>query len=133
MQELEVYSRLVGSIYDRTGQPEEWPALLEDLTSFVGGRVGQLAVFSLDGTRKPMWAVSGFDRSQYRTFLYRHATEDPRLPYILSNQGKVIRAEEGVDAAEFRETALFKEVVRPFGIENSLVTYFAKDAAKVLG
>jgi len=128
MEELEVYSRLVGSIYDRVGQPEEWPALLEDLTSFVGGRVGQLAVFSLDGTRKPMWAVSGFDRSQYRTFLYRHATEDPRLPYILSNQGKVIRAEEGVDAAQFRETALFKEVVRPFGIEHSLVTYFAREA-----
>lgn len=128
MEELEVYSRLVGSIYDRVGQPEEWPALLEDLTSFVGGRVGQLAVFSLDGTRKPMWAVSGFDRSQYRTFLYRHATEDPRLPYILSNQGKVIRAEEGVDAAQFRETALFKEVVRPFGIEHTLVTYFAREA-----
>ena len=128
MEELEVYSRLVGSIYDRVGQPEEWPALLEDLTGFVGGRVGQLAVFSLDGTRKPMWAVSGFDRSQYRTFLYRHATEDPRLPYILSNQGKVIRAEEGIDAAQFRETALFKEVVRPFGIEHSLVTYFAREA-----
>ena len=102
MQEMEAYSHLVGSIYDRVGQPEEWPALLEDLMGFVGGRVGQLAVFSLDGTRKPMWAVSGFDRSQYRTFLYRHATEDPRLPYILSNQGKVIRAEEGVDAAQFR-------------------------------
>jgi DNA-binding CsgD family transcriptional regulator/PAS domain-containing protein len=128
MEELEVYSRLVGSIYDRVGQPDEWPALLEDITGFVGGRVGQLAVFSLDGTRKPMWAVSGFDRSQYRTFLYRHATEDPRLPYILSNQGKVIRAEEGVDPARFRETALFKEVVQPFGIENSLVTYFAKEA-----
>jgi hypothetical protein len=54
MEELEVYSRLVGSIYDRVGQPDEWPALLEDITGFVGGRVGQLAVFSLDGTRKPM-------------------------------------------------------------------------------
>ncbi len=30
--------------------------------------------------------------------------------------------------AQFRETALFKEVVRPFGIENSLVTYFAREA-----
>lgn len=128
MQDLEAYSHLVGSIYDRVGQPEEWSALLEDLTDFVGGRVGQLAVFSLDGSRKPMWAVSGFDRSAYRTFLYRHATEDPRLPYILSNQGKVIRAEEGVDPAQFRETALFKEVVRPFGIEHSLVTYFAREA-----
>jgi DNA-binding CsgD family transcriptional regulator len=128
MQDLHAYSALVGSIYDRVGQPEEWATLLGDLTDFVGGRVGQLAVFSLDGTRKPMWAVSGFDRSEYRTFLYRHATEDPRLPYILSNQGKVLRAEEGVDAAQFRETALFKEVVRPFGIENSLVTYFAREA-----
>ena len=128
MEELETYSHLVGSIYDRVGQPEEWSALLEDLVGFVGGRVGQLAVFSLDGSRKPMWAVSGFDRTQYRTFLYRHATEDPRLPYILSNQGKVIRAEEGVDPAQFRETALFKEVVRPFGIEHSLVTYFAREA-----
>lgn len=128
MEELETYSYLIGSIYDRVGQPEEWSSLLEDLVGFVGGRVGQLAVFSLDGTRKPMWAVSGFDRSRYRTFLYRHATEDPRLPYILSNQGKVIRAEEGVDPAQFRESALYKEVVRPFGIEHSLVTYFAREA-----
>ena len=128
MQDLEAYSHLVGSIYDRVGQPEEWSALLEDLTDFVGGRVGQLAVFSLDGKRKPMWAVSGFERSRYREFLYRHATEDPRLPYILSNQGKVIRAEEGIDAARFRESALFKEVVQPFEIEHSLVTYFAKEA-----
>lgn len=128
MQDVEAYSHLVGSIYDRVGQPEEWSALLGDLTNFVGWRVGQLAVFSLDGSLKPMWAVSGFDRTQYRTFLYRHATEDPRLPYILSNQGKVIRAEEGVDPVQFRETALFKEVVRPFGIEHSLVSYFAKEA-----
>ncbi|MEH3062415.1 MAG: helix-turn-helix transcriptional regulator [Methylobacterium radiotolerans] len=128
MQDLEAYSVLVGSIYDRVGQPEEWSALLEDLTDFVGGRVGQLAVFSLDGNRKPLWAVSGFERSRYREFLYRHATEDPRLPYILSNQGKVIRAEEGIDAVQFRESALFKEVVQPFEIEHSLVTYFAKEA-----
>ncbi|PJI53102.1 LuxR family transcriptional regulator, partial [Methylobacterium radiotolerans] len=130
MQDLEAYSVLVGSIYDRVGQPEEWSALLEDLTDFVGGRVGQLAVFSLDGNRKPLWAVSGFERARYREFLYRHATEDPRLPYILSNQGKVIRAEEGVDAVQFRESALFKEVVQPFEIEHSLVTYFAKEARR---
>ncbi len=86
MQDLDTYSRLVGSIYDRVGRPELWSALLEDVTGFVGGRVGQLAIFSLDGKRKPTWAVSGFDRTAYRTFLYRHATEDPRLPYILSNQ-----------------------------------------------
>ncbi|WP_298951600.1 helix-turn-helix transcriptional regulator [uncultured Methylobacterium sp.] len=128
MQDLDTYSRLVGSIYDRVGQPEQWSALLEDVTGFVGGRVGQLAIFSLDGKRKPTWAVSGFDRTAYRTFLYRHATEDPRLPYILSNQGRVIRAEEGVDERHFRETALFKEVVRPFGIEHSLVSFFAKEA-----
>ncbi len=40
----------------------------------------------------------------------------------------MIRAEEGVDDRHFRETALFKEVVRPFGIEHSLVSFFAKEA-----
>ena len=124
---LEDYSGLVVDIYDQSGTPDQWQDLLTKLTGFIGGRVGQLAVFSEDGRRAPHWAVAGHDPDEYRIFLRRHAKEDPRLPYILANQGKVVRGEDGVSEGRFRSCPLYQEVVVPFDIEHSLVSLFVKE------
>jgi DNA-binding CsgD family transcriptional regulator len=129
MSDLELFDALLSEIYERTGTPAEWPELLARLTAFIGGRVGQLAVFSLDGLQRPTWAVSGYDREQYRSFLYRHATEDPRLNYILANPGRIVRGEDGVDPARFQASPLYIEVIRPFDIEHSLVSFFAREGS----
>lgn len=128
MSDLEQYSRLIADVYSLAGNPEEWGLLLEGVTRFIDGRVGQLAIFSLKENRRPTWRVWGHDYNDYKTFLYRHATEDPRLSYILSNPGRVICGEDGVDLEQFRATALFREVVEPMDIEHSLVSYFAQEA-----
>ena len=128
MGDLEQYSRLLNDVYECSVDPEQWGILLEGVTRFIDGRVGQLAVFSLKQQRKPTWRVWGHDHLQYRTFLYRHATEDPRLSYILSNPGRVICGEDGVDPDQFRASALFREVVEPMDIEHSLVSYFAQES-----
>ncbi len=128
MGELDHYSRLVGDVYELSGDPRQWGILLEGVTRFIDGRVGQLAVFSLKQQTKPTWRVWGHDHNDYKTFLYRHATEDPRLSYILSNPGRVICGEDGVDPDQFRASALFREVVEPMDIEHSLVSYFAQEA-----
>jgi DNA-binding CsgD family transcriptional regulator len=128
MGDLEGYSGLLTGIYEHTAFPERWPDLLEMLTAFVGGRVGQLAVFSLEADTRPTWAVSGYDRNAYRTFLYRHAEEDPRLSYILANHGRVVRGEDGINLDQFHKSPLYREVVAPFDIEHSLVSFFAREA-----
>jgi DNA-binding CsgD family transcriptional regulator len=127
MGELEQYSILLGEIYDLTGNPAQWPSLLERLTAFVGGRVGQLAVFNLKARQRPTWAVSGHDRSSYRAFFYRHAKEDPRLDYILANPNRSVRGEDGVDLDHFHASQLYREVVRPLDIDHSLVSFFARE------
>lgn len=128
MGDLDQYSRLIGDVYELSGDPQQWGILLEGVTRFVDGRVGQLAVFSLKQQRKPTWRVWGHDPQDYKTFLYRHATEDPRLSYILSNPGRIICGEDGVDPEQFRATAMFREVVEPMDLEHSLVSYFAQEA-----
>lgn len=128
MGELDHYSRLIADVYELSGDPQQWGILLEGVTRFIDGRVGQLAVFSLKQPRRPTWRVWGHDHNAYKTFLYRHATEDPRLSYILSNPGRVICGEDGVDPDQFRASALFREVVEPMDIEHSLVSYFAQEA-----
>ncbi|MEP9349908.1 PAS domain-containing protein [Xanthobacter sp. KR7-225] len=128
MSDLDEYSRLLNDVYEYSVDPAQWGIVLESVTRFIDGRVGQLAVFSLKQQRKPTWRVWGHDPMAYRTFLYRHATEDPRLSYILSNPGRVICGEDGVDADQFRASALFREVVEPMDIEHSLVSYFAQEA-----
>lgn len=128
MGDLDQYSRLLNDVYECSVDPEQWGILLEGVTRFIDGRVGQLAVFSLKRQAKPTWRVWGHDHQQYRTFLYRHATEDPRLSYILSNPGRVICGEDGVDPDQFRASALFREVVEPMDLEHSLVSYFAQEA-----
>ncbi|MFS8036886.1 helix-turn-helix transcriptional regulator [Xanthobacter sp. AM11] len=128
MGEIDHYSRLIGDVYELSGDPQQWGILLEGVTRFIDGRVGQLAVFSLKQQRKPTWRVWGHDPQAYKTFLYRHATEDPRLSYILSNPGRVICGEDGVDPDQFRASALFREVVEPMDLEHSLVSYFAQEA-----
>lgn len=128
MGDLDQYSRLIGDVYDLSGDPQQWGILLEGVTRFIDGRVGQLAVFSLKQQMKPTWRVWGHDHNDYKTFLYRHATEDPRLSYILSNPGRVICGEDGVDPDQFRASAMFREVVEPMDLEHSLVSYFAQEA-----
>lgn len=129
MQDFERYSALVTEIYDLVGEHGSWSRLLEDIVPFVGGRVGQLAVFSVDEVSRPTWAVAGQPRETYRNFIYRHAREDLRLPFILANHGRVIRGEDGVDATTFRETPFFREMVEPLDLEFSLVSYFAREGA----
>lgn len=128
MGELDHYSRLIGDVYELSGDPSQWGILLEGVTRFVDGRVGQLAVFSLKQQTRPTWRVWGHDHNAYKTFLYRHATEDPRLSYILSNPGRVICGEDGVDPELFRASPMFREVVEPMDLEHSLVSYFAQEA-----
>lgn len=127
MQDFARFSALVTEIYELVGEHGNWSTLLEDILPFVGGRVGQLAVFSVEDVRRPTWAVAGQPRETYRNFIYRHAREDMRLPFILANPGRVIRAEEGVDAEAFHETAFFREMVEPLDLEFSLVSYFARE------
>jgi DNA-binding CsgD family transcriptional regulator/PAS domain-containing protein len=127
MDDVGRFSALVTKVYELVGEHGRWGALLEDIAQFVGGRVGQLAVFSVDEVSRPTWAVAGQPREIHRNFIYRHAREDPRLPYILANHGRVIRGEDGVDAAAFRGTAFFREMVEPLDLEFSLVSYFARE------
>ncbi|MFG1477122.1 PAS domain-containing protein [Xanthobacter sp. V4C-4] len=128
MDDLEQYSRLIQNVYELSGDPDQWGLLLEHITRFINGRVTQLAVYSLQPDRRPTWRVYGHDHQDYRTFIIRHATEDPRLSYILSNPGRVICAEDGVDLDQFRSTPWFREVVEPMDLEHSLVSYFAQEA-----
>lgn len=128
MDDLDHYSRLIHDVYELSGDPDNWGLLLEGITRFINGRVTQLAVFSLKDNMRPTWRVWGHDHEGYRTFIYRHATEDPRLSYILSNPGRVICAEDGVDPQQFRATPWFREVVEPMDLEHSLVSYFAKES-----
>lgn len=128
MNELDQYSRLIHSVYELCGDPDQWGLLLEEITRFIDGRVTQLAVYSITESRRPTWRVFGHNHEEYRTFIYRHATEDPRLSYILSNPGRVICAEDGVDIEQFRATPWFREVVEPMDLEHSLVSYFAQEA-----
>ncbi|MDQ0505922.1 helix-turn-helix transcriptional regulator [Xanthobacter agilis] len=128
MDDLERYSRLIQNVYELSGDPDQWALLLADITDFLDGRVTQLAVYSLKPDRRPTWRVFGHDHQDYRTFIARHATEDPRLSYILSNPGRVICAEDGVDTEQFRATPWFREVVEPMDLEHSLVSYFAQEA-----
>ncbi|RXF73035.1 helix-turn-helix transcriptional regulator [Hansschlegelia zhihuaiae] len=127
MQDLETYSALVADIYELSGEHRRWETLLARIAPFVGGRVAQLAVFSVDAPLQPAWAVTGMPRDAYRNFIYRHASEDLRLPFILANQGRVIRAEDGVDEARFRATPFYREMVEPLDLPFSLVSYFARE------
>lgn len=127
MQDFERYSALVAEIYELVGEHGRWEALLSDIVPFVGGRVGQLAVFSVEQLRRPTWAVAGCAREIYRDFIYRHASEDPRLPFILANPGRVICGEDGVDLGTFQKTPFYREMVEPLDLTFSLVSYFARE------
>ncbi len=127
MSDLESYSHLLGAVYESAIDPEQWPGLLDQVTRFVGGRVGQLSVFSLERDFKPTWAVSGMERDRYKTYFYRHATEDPRLPYILGSVGRIVCPERGVNLEQFRSTPLYRDVISPLDIEHSIGSCFAKE------
>jgi hypothetical protein len=44
-------SRILESLYGKTGTSEEWPELLADVVSYTGGEVGKLIVGELHADR----------------------------------------------------------------------------------
>ena len=50
-------SRVLESLYDKTGTPEEWPELLGEIVSYTGGEVGKLIVGDLHGDQPRLLAV----------------------------------------------------------------------------
>jgi hypothetical protein len=80
-------SRILESLYGKTGTPEEWPELLCEVVAYTGGEVGKLIVGELHGDRPWMIAVSNRSPDNLSAFMQRYDFRDPRLRLMLGRLG----------------------------------------------
>jgi hypothetical protein len=71
-------SRILESLYGKTGTSEEWPELLGDVVSYTGGEVGKLIVGELHADRPWMLAMSNRSSDNLSAFMKRYGFRQDR-------------------------------------------------------
>ena len=115
-----LFPKLLADLYDNTGRPEDWPALLESLVAYVGGRAARLFIGTLDHPRHvTSAAVVGTDPAFLRLYVDRFAATDPRIGPLLTRIGQVTRGDEDLDVEAFDRTELVRECLDPGGVRHA--------------
>src|SRR5215204_2895862 len=123
-------SRILESLYGKTGTPEEWPELLCEVVAYTGGEVGKLIVGELHGDRPWMTAVSNRSSDNLSAFMKRYGFRDPRLRSMLGRLGRVWRDNE-VEPADFDRSPIVHEFLDPFDVRRQLGSILVRDGNMV--
>ena len=123
-------SRVLESLYDKTGTPEEWPALLGDVVSYTGGEVGKLIVGEMHGQQPWLIAISNRSPENLNAFMQRYGFRDPRLRSMLGRLGRVWRDDE-VEPADFDRSPIVHEFLDPFDVRRQLGSILVRDGNMV--
>jgi len=131
IQETEVLSSLIGTIYDTTLDRGLWPEVLRRSAEFVGGSAASL--YSKNAARKtgspvlfwnPRYAAGGVP-----SYFDEYVRIDPTTTcQFLFEVGEIYSIGDCIPYAEFLETRVYKEYAKPLGMADQLATTLDKSA-----
>jgi len=130
--ETEVLSDLIATIYDTTLDRGLWPDVLRRSAEFVGGAASWLYsknVVRKTGNRALYWNPR-FDVITVPRYFAEYVRIDPtRIGLVLFDVGQIYSVEDCMPHAEFLETRIYKEYVRPMGLVDQLAATLDRSAA----
>jgi DNA-binding CsgD family transcriptional regulator len=127
--ETQILSDLIGTIYDTTLDRALWPDVLRRSTEFVGGSASSLYsknIVRKTGNRALYWNPS-FDVTTVPSYFDEYVRIDPtttcQFPFDV---GQIYSIDDCIPYAEFLETRIYKEYVRPLGLVDQLAATLDK-------
>jgi DNA-binding CsgD family transcriptional regulator/PAS domain-containing protein len=129
MNELEQLSQLIGEIYDTTLDASSWPQVIPAIEDFLG--VSAVNLFAQDALKKNanVFHIHGIEPAFVQSYLEKYIKLNPTFPAALFfTVGQVIRQNDMMPMAEFRQTRFWKEWIAPQGIVDSMAVILEKSA-----
>lgn len=134
LNETEIFSDLIGDVYDAALDANLWPAVVESIARYVPGSFVNL--FSQDATRKTAQAfyTYGIDQKYLDLYFQKYVHINPMFPGMLFFEpGRVLTENDIMPKSEFVETRFFKEWLLPQGFVDSMASVLEKSATSVAG
>jgi DNA-binding CsgD family transcriptional regulator len=133
MNEAEIVSALVGSIYDTALDPALWPAALGKVSRFVGGPASGL--YAKDATAKTgtiFYDDGGIDPHYVKLYFERYVKLDPSTTaHFFAEIDKPMSTVDFLPYDEFVETRFYKEWAQPQGLVDHVTAALDKSATSV--
>jgi DNA-binding CsgD family transcriptional regulator len=128
MGEMELFSSLVGNVYDAALDPSLWQAALRQATLYIGGVAA--ALYSKDATARTgaiFYQDGGIDPRYVDIYFEKYVKLYPlSVGHFFSSIEQPISVEDIVPYDEFRDTRFYKEWVKPQRLVDHLVVALDK-------
>ena len=129
--ETQILSDLIGTIYDTTLDRRLWSEVLRRSAEFVGGSASSL--YSKNAARKTgnraLYWNPRFDVTTVPSYFDEYVRIDPTtIGQFLFDVGQIYSIDDCIPYAEFLETRIYKEYVRPLGLVDQLAATLDKSA-----
>jgi len=118
MDEAARLSAVIGNLYDAALDPALWGVVLGEARDFVGGSAAAIFAKDAAATKLTVFHHDGnLDPHFTRVYCERYMALDPaNTAHFFSEVGEPMSTVDYIDYAEFLETRLYKEWVRPQGL-----------------
>jgi Bacterial regulatory proteins, luxR family. len=131
IQETQILSDLIGTIYDTTLDRALWFEVLQRSAAFVGGAAS--ALYSKNTVHKTATPVlfwnPRFDAAGVPSYFDEYMRIDPMTTcQFLFEVGQIYSVDDCMPYAEFVETRIYKEYGKPQGLVDQLATTLDKSA-----
>ena len=130
MRGVEQVSALIGDIYDAAIAPAQWPEVLAQIASFVGGTAA--ALFCKDAATKRgnvYYDCGGTDPRYKQLYFEDYIKIDPSSTgHCFADIGKPVTIPEILDYDEFIQTRFYQEWVRPQQLVDNISVVLDKSA-----
>lgn len=133
MAEMELFSLLVGNIYDAALDPSLWQGVLHEAAAFVGGV--SAAIYSKDAVTKSgavLYEDQGIDPYYKRLYFNEYVKFDPSTTgHFFAEIEQPVATADLIAYDEFLETRFYKEWAKPQGLVDHLTVALVKSTTSV--
>ncbi|KAE9632418.1 helix-turn-helix transcriptional regulator [Parasedimentitalea maritima] len=120
---------VVDQLYGAACDPEKWPVFLASAARLFDSQGTQIGHHDLTNHSLSFSRLFGYewDEAHYQKY-DELMPQDPRLPYFAQNPFKPIHCRMNLSDGELHETAVYKEVLDPGGVEYSIGVNLTEEA-----
>lgn len=122
-------ARVFRHLFDAAADFEKWPHFLENLAGLFSASGANLVYFDYEDNKLAFSMQHGFDHIS-RPMLERYSEllpEDPRIVFARKHAGMPVTCRQCVDEETLYASRVYKEFLKPTGVEYTLGVHFLED------
>ena len=119
-------TKIFRHLFDAAADFEKWPVFLENLADLFNARGANLMYFDYAENKLTFTVQNGFEHVPL-AILERASelfAEDPRISFARRHAGMPVTCRQSVDEATLHASRVYKEFLKPAGVEYSLGVHF---------